>query len=189
MDSSRHEQAVPPATGGPDQARSSPPFDMVVEKDGAVQVVRLSGEFDMLYERRFDQVIREHPLDGIAKVVLDLSNVTFIDSTGLRSILRYWSNVRRARLRAGDRSRFASGAARAGRHRRRQGAAEGRSARERRQRQGSRHAVSHRNCANCRMSVYIPSFVTPPEQCPSCSAELVARPEALLFEVSPGSRC
>ena len=95
MDSSRHEQAVPPATGGPDHARSSPPFDMVVEKDGAVQFVRLSGEFDMLYERRFDQVIREHPLDGIAKVILDLSNVTFIDSTGLRSILRYWSNVRR----------------------------------------------------------------------------------------------
>ena len=91
MDSSRHEQAVPPATGGPDHARSSPPFDMVVEKDGAVQFVRLSGEFDMLYERRFDQVIRDHPLDGIAKVILDLSNLTFIDSTGLRSILRYWS--------------------------------------------------------------------------------------------------
>ena len=95
MDSSRHDQAATPPNGGPDSAPSSPAFDMVVEKDGAVQLVRLSGEFDMLYERRFDQVIREHPLDGIAKVILDLSDVTFIDSTGLRSILRYWNDVRR----------------------------------------------------------------------------------------------
>ena len=67
MDSSRHDQAVPPANGGPGHAQSSPPFDLVVEKDGAVQLVRVSGEFDMRYERRFDQVMREHPLDGIAR--------------------------------------------------------------------------------------------------------------------------
>lgn len=94
MDSARYDQVVPPASGGPDRAQSSPRFDLVVQKKGAVQLVRLSGEFDMTNERRFDQVIREHPLDGITKVVVDLSDVTFIDSTGLRSILRYWKHVR-----------------------------------------------------------------------------------------------
>jgi anti-anti-sigma factor len=77
-----------------DSSEPQQSFDLVVENDGAVQLVRLSGEFDMRYDQRFDHVVRQHSLDGIAKVIVDLSEVTFIDSTGLRSILRYWNDVR-----------------------------------------------------------------------------------------------
>lgn len=57
------------------------------EVDGGRHVVRLYGELDLIsapeLEREMDSICGQ----GAARVLLDLENIKFIDSTGLRAIL------------------------------------------------------------------------------------------------------
>jgi anti-sigma B factor antagonist len=59
-----------------------PPFEVVVQRSSATAVVRLVGELDIASVEGLADVLRslERPCD---RVILDLSDLTFIDSTGL----------------------------------------------------------------------------------------------------------
>lgn len=49
--------------------------------------LRLSGEIDVLAAPRLEEAIRRLPRDGQTAVVIDLSRVSFMDSSGLRTLL------------------------------------------------------------------------------------------------------
>jgi anti-anti-sigma factor len=57
-----------------------------VLEDGRV-VIRLSGELDLDTYRDFDAALRGPPIDDRPQVTIDLSGLTFMDSTGLRSLI------------------------------------------------------------------------------------------------------
>jgi anti-sigma B factor antagonist len=63
-------------------------FDWVLGQDTAVLTVGLQGEIDLSAVEEFEPTLEEYMLDPPAYVVLDMAGVTFIDSTGLRLLLR-----------------------------------------------------------------------------------------------------
>ena len=85
-------------------------------------LVELSGEVDLYTAPRFKADLLELVESGVDTVVVDLSRVTFIDSTALGVII---GGVKRMRERDGrlvDRGRLAPGGADPRHHRPRQGA-------------------------------------------------------------------
>jgi anti-sigma B factor antagonist len=63
----------------------SHPLQIRCDRDG---VLWLSGEFDLAEMERFLRTATAH-VDGRQEVVLDLSELTFLDSSGIRAILRF----------------------------------------------------------------------------------------------------
>ena len=64
-------------------------FQIEPERVEDTVVVRLGGEFDLAGEEHFDRMVES--LAGESQtIVIDLSGLTFIDSTGLRALLRAW---------------------------------------------------------------------------------------------------
>ena len=59
------------------------PFDVVTGDDG---VVWLSGELDMAQTDRFAEATSTL-VDGQSEIVLELSQLTFLDSSGIRAVL------------------------------------------------------------------------------------------------------
>jgi len=57
-------------------------------------LVHLTGEFGLASEKEFKDKMRVVANDGLGKLVLDLRELTFIDSTGLRMILEQWNRFR-----------------------------------------------------------------------------------------------
>jgi anti-sigma B factor antagonist len=53
--------------------------------------LRLAGEFDLAGCERFETVVERFTRDGVRELVIDLSGLTFIDSSAIRALL----NVRR----------------------------------------------------------------------------------------------
>lgn len=64
-------------------------FQLEPEHYGDTVVVRLGGEFDVAAEEYFDRIVERLAAEAKA-VVLDLSELSFIDSSGLRALLRAW---------------------------------------------------------------------------------------------------
>jgi anti-sigma B factor antagonist len=62
-------------------------FSIATERVGAHPCVRLHGELDMLHEGDIRDALLELEKDGPAKLIVDLSGLSFIDSTGLRVLL------------------------------------------------------------------------------------------------------
>ena len=61
--------------------------DINVTERGGVTTIELSGEFDVSAATEFDSTVHhlhEHPPE---EVTIDLRNLTFIDSTGLRALI------------------------------------------------------------------------------------------------------
>ena len=69
------------------------------ERDGDSVTIALFGELDLASADELDQAVRDCEETEIGRVVLDLSNVCFIDSSGLRVLLK-------ARKRMGPRLQF-----------------------------------------------------------------------------------
>jgi anti-anti-sigma factor len=59
----------------------------VVPLDGGVHGFRLVGELDLATTRQLQEALEQLPAEG--EVVLDLSELTFIDSTGLHAIVEH----------------------------------------------------------------------------------------------------
>lgn len=59
-----------------------------VRRDGATALLELEGEIDLPATLRLEVDVDELLEDGVRDVVLDLSAVTFIDSTGLSFLLQ-----------------------------------------------------------------------------------------------------
>jgi anti-sigma B factor antagonist len=65
---------------------SPPNLDVHDAVAGDVQTIRMVGELDLATAPKLEAVLSR--LDGAKAVTLDLSGLTFMDSCGLRSVLR-----------------------------------------------------------------------------------------------------
>jgi anti-sigma B factor antagonist len=63
-------------------------FGCVVDANGPVLTIGLRGEIDLSAVEKIEPVVQSSMSDGQGYVVLDLASVSFIDSTGLRLLLR-----------------------------------------------------------------------------------------------------
>jgi anti-sigma B factor antagonist len=70
-------------------------LDVRIEQDGSRAALHLSGEFDMGGELDFEAKLDRLLEAGPDTVVLDLRALTFLDSTGLRALLRARERGRR----------------------------------------------------------------------------------------------
>jgi anti-sigma B factor antagonist len=69
--------------------RSAPPAQFAVSDraEGGRHVIALTGELDIASAPALETKVGELCGDGAAAIVIDLSQLTFIDSTGLRTLL------------------------------------------------------------------------------------------------------
>ena len=74
-------------------------FACALEAQGATAVLSLRGEMDLATIDHFDQMVNESLATGPGRVVVDLSGLEFIDSSGMRALLRL-------QARLGDRARL-----------------------------------------------------------------------------------
>ena len=68
--------------------RQTPSFGIDVHDDGPSIVVQLSGEFDSHATAAFDRIMDGVCLRRPTAIVLDVADLSFIDSSGLRSLMR-----------------------------------------------------------------------------------------------------
>ncbi len=62
-------------------------LDLISARDGDVHTLRLSGELDIATADRVEQELRTVEATDAGQIVLDLSGLTFMDSTGVRLVL------------------------------------------------------------------------------------------------------
>jgi anti-anti-sigma factor len=62
-------------------------LDLVSAREGSVHTIRLTGELDIATADRVEEVLREAESGDADAIVLDLSGLTFMDSTGVRLVL------------------------------------------------------------------------------------------------------
>jgi anti-sigma B factor antagonist len=78
---------MPSSNGSLSMGQLTPtPFEAAVERRGPAVVVVLSGELDLAAEERFREALASER-DGWSELVIDLSELEFIDSCGVRLIL------------------------------------------------------------------------------------------------------
>lgn len=65
----------------------TPPLEVDVQRSGASLTVRLSGEVDAATADRVEEALNASALDSVTDVALDLDGISFLDSSGLRSLL------------------------------------------------------------------------------------------------------
>jgi anti-sigma B factor antagonist len=78
--------------------REAAPFTLSVDQRGKVIVVRAGGDLDLTGKPRFSKTLAAIDPRRTSRLVIDLADVTFIDSTGLGMVLEAWSKARRERL-------------------------------------------------------------------------------------------
>jgi anti-sigma B factor antagonist len=66
----------------------NPGFDLHVERRGSTAILRASGELDILGAERLETCIGDLAGNSPDTVVIDLRAVSFMDSTGLRALIR-----------------------------------------------------------------------------------------------------
>jgi anti-anti-sigma factor len=67
------------------------PFDVRLEHHGRAVFVRMSGEFDNSYRTELEARLFEAASAEPEEIVLDLRQLAFIGSSGLRFLLRVWN--------------------------------------------------------------------------------------------------
>ncbi|MBA3369836.1 MAG: STAS domain-containing protein [Thermoleophilaceae bacterium] len=71
-------------------------FDLETSREGAQARLTLFGELDIAAAPRLDAELTELEPEGPDRIVLDLRGLTFLDSTGLRSLLGADARAREA---------------------------------------------------------------------------------------------
>jgi anti-anti-sigma factor len=66
---------------------SSSPFDVTIEQRGQAVHVTLTGELDISTAQRLEDDLRRVEAERPELIVLDLQQLTFMDSTGLRLLI------------------------------------------------------------------------------------------------------
>jgi len=66
----------------------SSPFELQQALEGTTGTLLLSGELDASSAPQVDEAVDALIAEGAAELVIDLGEVTFIDSSGLRSLIR-----------------------------------------------------------------------------------------------------
>jgi|ERR687897_760804 anti-anti-sigma factor len=77
-----------------ERGRASPKLDVAVAHVDGARVMRLRGEFDLAGVAAFETALEREALPMGDPIVLDMRGLTFIDSSGLRSVLMADSRVR-----------------------------------------------------------------------------------------------
>ena len=72
------------------------PFSVTGEQRGGAAYLRVSGEIDMATAPVLDERLRAAQSNGYTGIVVDLEHVTFMDITGLRSLIRAAEEARRS---------------------------------------------------------------------------------------------
>lgn len=72
------------------------PFNVTSEQQGDAAYLRVSGEIDIATAPLLDDQLRAAQSNGYTGVVIDLEHVTFMDVSGLRSLLRAAEQARRS---------------------------------------------------------------------------------------------
>ena len=75
-------------------------FAVDVLTDREVAVVEVSGEVDMAVAGELEQALSPDRVDGRTAVVIDLTAVTFMDSSGIRALLVGHSALQKAGIRS-----------------------------------------------------------------------------------------
>ena len=76
-------------------------FEMTLETHGDTAFVRLGGEFDMACEECFDAALQQLVDQEIDTIVIDLSKLGFMDSSGISMLLAAHQRSQRAGFRIG----------------------------------------------------------------------------------------
>ena len=63
-------------------------FDLNVDQNGETAVVRVGGEIDLTSAPQLDEGLQDLVNGSVRDLTLDLSGVSFMDSTGLRVLLK-----------------------------------------------------------------------------------------------------
>ena len=63
-----------------------PSFELQVVRNGRLTHISPCGELDIATAPQLEQALAEATGDGVGEVVLDLRQLTFMDSTGLRTL-------------------------------------------------------------------------------------------------------
>jgi anti-sigma B factor antagonist len=71
------------------------PFAVQIDRSADSVVITVSGEFDITCRREFEARTRDVLDRRVRRLVLDLTNMSFMDSTALGQILELWSWSRR----------------------------------------------------------------------------------------------
>jgi anti-sigma B factor antagonist len=69
-------------------------FQISTEQDGSAAVMRLAGEMDISCEEAFAAALQASLAGGTSELLIDLSNLKFIDSAGLRMLIALWDQSR-----------------------------------------------------------------------------------------------
>ena len=69
-------------------------FSARIEPHGKTVDIEASGDLDLSVAKTFEDELRKALSNGTAEVVLNLGQVTFIDSTGLRALIRVSAETR-----------------------------------------------------------------------------------------------
>ena len=78
------------------RAPVSGPFDVTIEESGGTARVALVGELDISTAPRLEEELRRVEAGSPRVLVLDLSKLTFMDSTGLRLLIGADARAREA---------------------------------------------------------------------------------------------
>ncbi|MEY2514308.1 MAG: anti-sigma factor antagonist [bacterium] len=62
-------------------------LSMVSEREGDIHVLRLDGELELASAPRIERELRRIEATDAGVILVDLENVTFIDSTGIRLLI------------------------------------------------------------------------------------------------------
>jgi anti-anti-sigma factor len=71
---------------------------MHLERRGKATILHLTGEFDLTVKKTFAASLSGLASGGTKRVIVDLREVAFVDSTGIRLILEAWNQCRRMEL-------------------------------------------------------------------------------------------
>lgn len=81
-----------------DDLRPSNLFGVRVDREASGAVLKLSGELDIACEEPFKAAVEEALEADDGELTVDLSEVAFIDSSGLRFLIELWDRARRQEL-------------------------------------------------------------------------------------------
>jgi len=75
------------------------PMEIRVERDGNTTIMRVKGSCDMRCHLQLRERLLELEAEEAGHIVIDLSDLTFIDSVGLKVLIGAWKRSRHGRHR------------------------------------------------------------------------------------------
>ena len=86
---------IPPRSTSTSAATGDQPFDLQVEQSGHEAVVRLSGSCTMVVAGQLGECLLRLASESVRVIIIDMSGLDFIESTGLGGIVAGYLRLRR----------------------------------------------------------------------------------------------